>query len=98
MQKPMLGNYNDAELTIQVLNGVMQMVWLLRLSRNLKGEGYNVSSIGTYSGEKVSKTRIYVKEDGMGQQLKKSFDGCEVVTDPTVASEYDIVVVIGTGE
>ena len=30
--------------------------------------------------------------------LKKSFDGCEVVTDPTVASEYDIVVVIGTGE
>ena len=28
----------------------------------------------------------------MGQQLKKSFDGCEVVTDPTVASEYDIIV------
>ena len=92
------GNYNDAELTIQVLNGGYANGMATKVKQELEGEGYNVSSIGTYSGEKVSKTRIYVKEDGMGQQLKKSFDGCEVVTDPTVASEYDIVVVIGTGE
>ena len=92
------GNYNDAELTIQVLNGGYANGMATKVKQELEGEGYNVSSIGTYSGEKISKTRIYVKEDGMGQQLKKSFDGCEVVTDPTVASEYDIVVVIGTGE
>ena len=81
------GNYNDAELTIQVLNGgYANGMATTQVKQELEGEGYNVSSIGTYSGEKISKTRIYVKEDGMGQQLKKSFDGCEVVTDPTVAT------------
>lgn len=94
----MASNYTDTELSIQVLNGGYANGMATQVKGQLESAGYNVTSIGTYSGEKADGTRIYVKEDGMGQQLKKSFTDCEVVTDPTVASEYDIVVVIGIGE
>lgn len=89
---------NDKNLTVQVLNGGYTNGMASAVQSNLLSAGYNVKSIGTYSGEKTENTRIFVKSEGMGQQIKSEFSGSEVIVDNTTASDYDIVVVIGINE
>ena len=64
----------------------------------LLNAGYNVTSIGTYTGEKTNNTRIYVSTDGMGKEVQQLFTGSEIIVDNTVASDHDIVIVIGIDE
>ena len=90
--------YNDKTLDIQVLNGGYTNGMASAVQSRLSASGYNVTSIGTYSGSKTNNTRIYVKADGMGEEIEKEFPGCNVITDSTVATDHDIVVVIGIDE
>lgn len=90
--------YNDKTLNIQVLNGGYTNGMASAVQSRLTASGYNVTSIGTYSGTKTNNTRIYVKADGMGEEVGKEFPGSELITDSTVTADHDIVVVIGIDE
>ncbi len=91
-------SYDDKTLTIQILNGGYTNGMASAVQSELLDAGYNVTSIGTYTGEKTNNTRIYVSTEGMGEQLQKLFTGSEIIVDSSVASNYDIVVVIGINE
>jgi len=45
----------------------------------LNTQGFNIASIDTWTGNKAQKTRIYVKEDGMGQDIKDYFSDAEII-------------------
>ncbi|HAG05152.1 MAG TPA: hypothetical protein DCG28_06870, partial [Lachnospiraceae bacterium] len=59
---------------------------------------YNVTAIDTWTGNKSQKTRIYVREDGMGQDVAQFFSDAEIITDPEFSKEHDLTVIIGLGE
>jgi LCP family protein required for cell wall assembly len=89
---------DDHDLTIQVLNGGYTNGMASYIQKKLTFNEYNVVSIGTWNEAKSQKTRIYVKEDGMGQDLKECFSDAEVITDAEMTKDYDVVIVIGMGE
>ncbi|MDO4300725.1 MAG: LCP family protein [Clostridia bacterium] len=90
--------FDDKTLDVQVLNGGYTNGKASAVQSNLLNNGYNVTSIGTYTGEKTNNTRIFVKSEGMGNTIKEMFPGSEVIVDSTIASNHDIVVVIGINE
>lgn len=89
---------DDKTLSVQVLNGGYTNGKASQVQNSLLNLGYDVVSIGTYQNEKTDNTRVYVSTEGMGNDIAKEFNNAEVIVDPSVASEYDIVVVIGIGE
>lgn len=86
--------------SIQVLNGGYTNGKAAEVQSLLIGEGYNVTDISTYDGEKAEETRIYVSADGLGEDLTSYFTNAKVIKDSRIADEYgcDIVIVIGTEE
>ena len=64
----------------------------------LSEAGYNVADIGTYEGDKEEATRIYVNQNGLGEDLTEYFTNAEVIKDSSVTGDYDIVIVVGTDE
>lgn len=90
--------FDDKTLDVQVLNGGYTNGKASAVQSKLLSNGYNVTSIGTYTGEKTNNTRIFVKSEGMGNTIKEIFSGSEVIVDSTTASNHDIVVVIGINE
>lgn len=91
-------SYDDKALSVQVLNGGYTNGMASAVQTKLLSAGYDVKSIGTYSGDKVDNTRIFVKKEGMGKKIQEQFAGSEIVVDPSTASDHDIVVVIGINE
>ncbi len=89
---------DDKTLSVQVLNGGYTNGKASQVQSSLINLGYNVVSIGTYQNAKTDNTRIYVSKKGMGNEIADEFNNAEVIVDPSVASDYDIVVVIGIGE
>ncbi|MBQ7266671.1 MAG: LCP family protein [Firmicutes bacterium] len=92
------GQFDDTKLVIQVLNGGYTDGMASKFQQILNTQGFNIASIDTWTGNKAQKTRIYVKEDGMGQDIKDYFSDAEIITDPEMAKDYDIVIIIGMGE
>lgn len=92
--------FNDKELEIQILNGSYANGVATKAMTELTSLGYNAMSVGEYTEEKTSNTRIFVKEDGMAQTLLDNFPGSEIIVDTNreLTEKYDIVIVIGTGE
>lgn len=89
---------DDKSLSIQVLNGGYTNGKASQVQNSLINKGYNVVSIGTYKNEKTDNARIFVNKEGMGNDIAKEFNNAEIIVDPSVASDYDIVVVIGIGD
>lgn len=85
---------------IQVLNGGYTNGKAAEIQSLLTDDGYNVTDISTYDGEKAEETRIYVIADGLGEDLTSYFTNAKVIKDSRIADEYgcDIVIVIGTEE
>jgi hypothetical protein len=57
--------------------------------------GFEVVSIGDYSGVKSDNTKILVSKRGMGEDIKKIVKNSDIVYDPSLDSNYDIIIVIG---
>lgn len=89
---------DDKTLNIQVLNGGYTNGKASDVQSQLISAGYNVTSIGTHTGEKTDNTRIFVKSKGMGKSLQSYFANSEIVVDPSMTTNHDIVVVIGINE
>ncbi len=90
--------FDDTKLTMEVLNGGYTDGMASAVQKKLTNMGYNVPAIGTWTQNKAQKTRIYVREDGMGQDIKDFFSDTEIINDPEMTKEYDIVIIIGMGE
>lgn len=83
---------------IQILNGGYISGLAGKKKDLLEADGYTVSDIGDYTGEKKEQTKIYVKKDGQGDDLQKYFTDSKIIADSSKTEEYDIVIVLGTNE
>lgn len=63
----------------------------------LNNLGYNAKYISTYNGERTDETRIYVREEGVGEDLKELFDATLIVdeTGSMLEKGTDIKIVLG---
>lgn len=84
--------------SIQVLNGGYTNGKASEVQDMLSEAGYTVADIGTYEGDKEEATRIYVNQNGLGEDLTEYFTNAEVIKDSSVTGDYDIVIVVGTDE
>lgn len=83
-------------LNIEVANGGTVQGLAGRTGNKLQEQGFTVTSVSTYTGEKQDYTRIIVKEKGIGEDLKEFFDDARVVVDDSMLSaETDIKIIIG---
>ena len=58
---------------------------------------YTVPQVGDYTKETLTQTKIIVKEDGQGEDLKKYFKNPQV-TVGMVDQGYDIEIILGTAD
>ncbi|WP_058486749.1 LCP family protein [Defluviitalea phaphyphila] len=90
---------DSKDARIEVLNGGSVNGLASRTRDKLKEDGYNVVSIGNYEGAKEEKTRIIVREEGMGEDLQKYFENSIVIVDEdSLRDEIDIQIILGLGE
>jgi hypothetical protein len=89
---------DSKDASIMVLNGGYTSGKAGTVKEMLEDNGYTVSGKGDYSGEKRSKTRIYVAREGLGEDLEQYFVNAETIVDKSETEDYDITIVIGTGE
>ena len=64
----------------------------------MQDEGYHISGVSTYTGAKKEYTRIIVKEQGIGGDLKDYFLDARVEMDEEnlLPADVDIKIIIGT--
>ena len=87
---------DSRDKSILILNGSYTNGLASRTMEMLVQEGYTVSGIGDYKGEKQADTRILIKTSGQGADLAAFFNGCQTM----VSSDFDedIVIILGTKE
>ncbi|MBR1736449.1 MAG: LCP family protein [Firmicutes bacterium] len=83
---------------IQVLNGGYTSGMAGYVQGILEAEGFAVSAIGDYGGEKINETVIYVSKEGQGEDLVKYFTNARTEVSAEMTGGYDIVIVVGTEE
>ena len=81
-------------LDIEILNGAGVTGLAAKTSETLAEYGYNIISIGDYSGQKQSTTRILVQQEGGGHDLTDFFPDSKIEVDRTI--DADIVIILGT--
>ena len=86
---------NSKDLTIEVSNGGTVAGLAARFTELLKNEGYTVTEPTNYTGEKLSYTRILVKNEGV---LVSYFKDARVEVLPNAVGSADIRIVLGTNE
>lgn len=90
---------SSKELSIEVANGGVIGGLAGKKRDMLKEEGYNVTSISTYNGDREDYTRIMVKEEGVGEDLKTYFTNARVeVNSKEVQKDTDIKIILGLDE
>ena len=89
---------DSREYTIEVANGGYTEGLAGRVRDYLQDEGYHISGVSTYTGEKKEYTRIIVKEQGIGGDLKDYFLDARVEMDEEnlLPADVDIKIIIGT--
>lgn len=84
---------------IEVLNGGAVGGLAGKTRTKLQQEGFNVVSIGDYTGTRQQQTVIIVNEDGLGEDLKKYFGDTKIeVNSSKLSDDTDIQIILGTGE
>lgn len=90
---------DSKELSIEVSNGGTISGLAGKVQDMLVEQGYNVTQISTYDGKRQENTRIIVRQQGMGEDLKQYFDGSTIEEGKSVLSkDIDIKIILGTKE
>lgn len=84
--------------TITVLNGGYTNGLAGIFRDRLSAAGFNVVGIGDYKGLKSDVTKIYVTNNGEGQDLQEFFRDSVILAGTEKPAESDIVIVLGVGE
>ncbi len=72
----------DSEIIM--LNGTGKGKMAAKFKQKMEDAGYNIVSIGDYHGERKLKTRIIVKSEAEGQDLKQFFNLSEIIVDAEI--------------
>lgn len=86
---------SSKEYGIQILNGSKISGLAAEYKSKLAAEGYNIQSVGNYSGETLSNTKIIVSSSKLGKDLAAYFKE-PVVVQETLPESIDIQIIIGT--
>lgn len=86
----------DKSVKIEILNGGAPAGTAGDLERLIKRDGYEVVSIGNYTGDKEDDIKIYARDRKQAQQFKQYFDNCNIYEDNSMARGIDIQIVIGS--
>jgi LCP family protein required for cell wall assembly len=90
---------NSKNARIEVLNGGSVSGLAQTTGDQLKSDGYNVVHIGNYEGTREQNTRIFVRKEGWGEDLKAYFKNSTVIVDESALSDdVDIQIVLGLSE
>lgn len=86
--------------SIQVLNGSGIGGSAKRTQEYLQENGYQVDAIGDSTDPKEDQTVIYVKQEGLGYDLKDYFTNARVEVNPSKINNtnYDIIIVFGKND
>ncbi|NMA82297.1 MAG: LCP family protein, partial [Epulopiscium sp.] len=96
---PTENTISSKECNIEVLNGGSVGGLATKTQKKLEDEGYHVASIGNYERERQNQTRIIVRTQGMGEDLKSFFNDTEVLVQPSnLPDNIDIQIVLGLKE
>jgi LCP family protein required for cell wall assembly len=85
-------------LKIQVLNGSRVAGYGSDFADMLKSEGYTVSDTGIQPGTHENTSRIWVRENGIGEDLIPYFKNVIIESNREIPTEYDMVIILGRGE
>ncbi len=89
---------DSKELVIEILNGGDINGLAANKQEYLRNLGYKAEYIGNFEGERTDETRIFVREDGVGADLKELFDGSVLIVDTNgsvIKEGTDIKIVLG---
>lgn len=86
---------SSKNLKIYVLNGSQIAGLASSTQTKLTEAGYTVSKIGNYTAETLTTTRIKVRKNGQGKDLKAYFNNPEIIVGD-VTEGYDIEIILGT--
>ncbi len=90
---------DSKQYMIEVSNGGNIIGYAAKTQERLNNLGYNVTKITTWYGNQQDSTIIYVKEDGIGEDLVSLFTDAQVVTDAAaIDGDTDIKIIIGLKE
>ena len=89
---------NSKSLLIEVSNGGITNGLAGKYTEKLAAEGYQMAKATTYNGEQVRKTRIQVKEAGVGTDLLQYFSNAEIEVAPEQVKIADIRSILGLDE
>lgn len=84
-------------LGIEILNSTGINGLASSFQEKLVEQGMNIISIGNYSGSILEKTRIVVKEEGMGEDLAAYFKDA-VIEVGELSNDIDIRIILGTDD
>jgi len=86
-------------LKIEIANGGEVNGLAAKNSDMLTEDGYNVIRVLNFTGEKTAHTRIFVREEGQGEDLKFYYPKAVIEADSTlIADDADILIILGTDE
>lgn len=84
-------------LDIIVLNGSRINGFAAATQTKLNADGFSVKQIGDYTGETLTRTKIIVKETGIGNDLAGYFSDPEIIIGD-VQEGFDIEIILGTAD
>ena len=86
-------------ISIEVANGGFLDGYAAKTQERLNSLGYNVTAISSWGKAKNENTIIYVKEEGIGDDLVELFTSAKIVVDASVVDGgTDIKIVTGINE
>ncbi|MCL2420323.1 MAG: LCP family protein [Defluviitaleaceae bacterium] len=83
---------------IAVLNGTRIGGVASTVADHLHMAGYQIAHIAPFTGMQEYRTRINVREAGMGEDLLAFFRSAEVLVDERMDENFDIVIIVGRSE
>lgn len=86
------------ELKLTVLNGAGVSGLAAKNRDLLEEQGYNVTSIGDYYGEKMPYTRILVKDNIDVSGLADMYPASKTEVDKNLEEIYNVIIILGTDE
>jgi LCP family protein required for cell wall assembly len=89
---------SSKDAAIQVLNGAQVTGVAAKYKDILTTDGYQVADVGNYTGSYRAYTRILVKKEGLGEDLKGYFKDPIISVEPGMPERFDIIVIIGKDE
>lgn len=82
---------------IQILNGSNITGLAGYYNQKLTASGYTIANVGNYTQGTLTTTKIIVKEEALGQDLKQFFNNA-VIEIGTLESDVDIQIILGTAD